>query len=121
MFINFSNHPADKWSPEQRHAAESLAGRIVDVSFPNIDPASSSEDVKRLALEYFDRIVEDSPDNNHDVIHVAGEMTFVYHFVKLCERSGIPCVAATTERMVKENPDGTKTVAFEFKQFRSYF
>ena len=121
MFINFSNHPSDRWSEEQRAAAKELGGDIVDVSFPNIEPASSLEDVKRLALEYFDRIVEDSPDDNHDVIHVMGEMTFVFCFVGLCKSAGIPCVAATTKRVAVENPDGSKTSVFEFVQFRPYF
>ena len=116
MFINLSNHPADRWSAEQRDAAQALGGEIVDVPFPNIDPNASHKDVNDLARKIFDQIVNDAV-----AVHVAGESTFVYTFVRMCQSVGIPCFAATTERMVVENPDGTKTVAFEFKQFRPYF
>jgi len=120
MFINFSNHPSDRWSAEQRDAAVELGGNIVDVPFPNIDPASSLDDVKRTALAYLDKIVNDTSEENY-VIHVAGEMTFVYCFVSLCQSAGVLCVAATTERVVEENPDGSKTSKFRFVKFRPYF
>jgi hypothetical protein len=120
MFINFSNHPSDRWSEEQRFAAVELGGKIVDVPFPNIEPTALLDDVKRLALVYFDKIVDDNQDENY-VIHVAGEMTFVYRFVSLCQSAGVLCVAATTERVVAENPDGSKTSTFRFVKFRPYF
>lgn len=40
---------------------------------------------------------------------------------QLLEKRGILCVASTTERIVTENPDGSKTTVFRFIQFRPYF
>ena len=116
MFINLSNHPSDRWSEDQRKAAHSLAGYIQDLPFPQIDPNASRKDVERLALEYFEKIKKYACP-----VHVMGESTFVYHFVKLCEQDGIPCYASTTKRVAMENPDGSKTSVFEFVQFRRYF
>jgi hypothetical protein len=50
-----------------------------------------------------------------------GEFTFTYQFVKEMEKRNIPCVASTTERIVTDNPDGSKTTVFKFVQFRPYF
>jgi hypothetical protein len=69
---------------------------------------------------YLDKIVNDNQGENY-VIHVAGEVTFVHHFVLLCQSAGVLCVAATTERVVVENPDGSKTSTFRFVKFRPYF
>ncbi len=40
---------------------------------------------------------------------------------QLLEKLGILCVASTTERIVTDNPDGSKTTVFMFVQFRPYF
>lgn len=37
MFINFTNHSSEKWSGEQRMAAERY-GEIVDIPFPSVPP-----------------------------------------------------------------------------------
>ena len=49
-----------------------------------------------------------------------GEMTFTYNLVQKLNSYGHYCVASTTERVAVENPDGSKTVQFEFVQFREY-
>jgi len=49
-----------------------------------------------------------------------GKFTFTYQFFKEMEKRSIPCVASTTERIVTENPDGSKTTLFKFVQFRPY-
>jgi len=116
MLINLSNQPASSWSQEQWDAADSFTNYVIDVPFPDIDPNASLEDVARLAQDIFEKIKDDA-----GIVNIAGEMTFVYAFVKLCEAADIPCVAATTERMVAKNDDGTETVAFKFVQFRQYF
>lgn len=53
-------------------------------------------------------------------IHVMGEMTFVYQFVKLATAAGLRCVASTTERRAVDHPDGSKTSEFRFVRFRDY-
>jgi hypothetical protein len=123
MLINLSNHPLAKWSPEQRKAAEQLYGTVQDVPFPSIDPAGSLESVMNLVHETAQNcinLLHRSSEQLH-AIHVMGEFTFTYLFVKEMEKRGILCVASTTERLVTDNPDGSKTTVFKFIQFRPYF
>lgn len=38
MLLNLSNHPSSLWCDEQKKAAETLFGEIVDLPFPQVDP-----------------------------------------------------------------------------------
>lgn len=119
-FINLSNHPSNKWSDAQRDAAKKY-GEIVDIPFPQIDPNATFDDVFKLANKYIDEIYNKYCEREDDklVIHVMGELTFVYNFVTFADYYGITCVASTTERIVEEH-DGVKTSIFKFIQFRKY-
>lgn len=123
MLLNLSNHPLSKWSAEQRLAAERLYGSVQDVAFPDIDPAGSLESVSNLVQETVHRCVDllDSSSEKPHAVHIMGEFTFTYLFVREMERRNILCVASTTERIVSDNPDGSKTTVFKFVQFRPYF
>jgi hypothetical protein len=57
MLINLSNHPSSGWSETQLKAAREW-GRIVDISFPVIDPEDDSENIKQLAVDYLCKIDE---------------------------------------------------------------
>lgn len=117
-FLNFSNHPSSLWEESQLEAARQY-GDIADMPFPSIDPGASSETVKEMAKSYVHGILKIAKD--HDVtVHVMGEMTFVFTVVTQLEEKGIRCVASTTERIVKDNDDGTKTSEFSFVGFREY-
>ena len=121
VFINFSNHPSDKWSDAQRYDAENH-GEIIDVPFPEV-PADPHLNLDQLARESVDRIFEAAGDKI-PVVLVQGEMTLVYSVVSSLKKKGITCLAAISDRKVEEKtePDGTtkKVVTFEFKGFRSY-
>lgn len=121
VFINFSNHPSDKWSDAQIDEAENN-GEIVDVPFPEV-PADPHLSICQLAQESVDRILEAAGDKI-PVVLVQGEMTLVYSVVSSLKEKGINCLAAVSDRKVEEKtePDGTtkKVVTFEFKGFRSY-
>jgi len=124
MLLNLSNHPLSKWSPEQRQAAEREYQSVVDLPFPPQDPAASLEQVGRTVRATADeceRILSENAPGQRNAIHIMGEFTFTYLFVKEMERRGLPCVASTTERIVTDNPDGSKTTVFQFVQFRPYF
>lgn len=124
MLLNLSNHRLAKWSPEQHQAAERLYGSVQDVSFPAIDPNASFDDVARLAQESVQKclaLLHRSSQDACNAIHIMGEFTFTYLFVKEMERHNIACVASTTERIVTDHPDGSKTTTFKFVQFRGYF
>lgn len=49
MFVNFSIHPSEGWSEELLAVAHKY-GEIVDIHFPNIEPAFTSSMVNSLAF-----------------------------------------------------------------------
>jgi len=129
MLINLSNHPLPKWSENQRQAAEQQFGRIVDLPFPVVPTDAGLEQVVQLVEAHVEKCLQIISENdqsagaekgNKNAIHIMGEMTFVYQFVKKMSEQGILCVASTTKRIVEEKPDGTKLSRFEFVRFRPY-
>ena len=116
MLLNFTNHPYDNWTEKQKEEAIRLYGNVVDLPFPNIPPEATEEDIKQLAEEYLQKII----DLNPTAVHIQGEFTFTNRMVKLLTDAGITCIASTTNRIVVENPDGTRTYKFEFVRFREY-
>lgn len=133
MLINLSNHLLSKWDKLQREAAENTFGEIVDLPFPQVKPQDSLKSVTELVAQYTAKCAEligeqhnqdlqskQGSDQPRNAIHVMGEYTFTYQFVKEMERRGILCVASTTERRVVDSPDGSKTTYFDFVQFRPY-
>ena len=118
MLINLTNHPSTNWSESQLSAAKQY-GKIIDMSFPVIDPSADEEAIDLLANEYADRIKGMAKDADVTV-HIMGEMNFTYKTISLLKTSGIECVASTTLRKVKETPDGKRISEFEFVRFRKY-
>jgi hypothetical protein len=124
MLINLSNHPYEKWSKEQKSKARELFGSVADIAFPHINPAASEKEVLKTANEYFKKITqildECANEPKQNAVHIQGEFTFVFAMVTLFLKSGIRCVASTSERMVEELNSGEKIVKFAFIQFRDY-
>ena len=122
MLINLSNHPSTRWNEKQMNATIEEYGSVQDIQFPNIPPAATTKEVRQMAKTYVQQIRElaKNEDNQPFAAHVMGEMTFMFRVVKLLRRSGIECVASTTERNTIENDDGSKTFLFNFVQFRAY-
>lgn len=122
MLFNLSNHAVSKWSAEQKQAAIRHFGEIRDLPFPAIDPAANLDSIVTLANEYVQRCQTqfDNIQTPAHAIHIMGEMTFVYQFVKLATAAGLRCVASTTERRAVDHPDGSKTSEFRFVRFRDY-
>jgi hypothetical protein len=125
MLLNLSNHPLAKWSANQRGAAEGFFGTIVDILFPALDPRASLTETEKIVHDYVQlciaHLTQADDYAKENAIHIMGEFTFTYQFVKEMEKRNIPCVASTTERIVTDNPDGSKTTVFKFVQFRPYF
>lgn len=117
IFINLSNHPSNGWSGEQVSAAR-IFGKIVDMAFPMVDPYATADEVKHLAEECVERIMEFGAPVDLTV-HIMGEMTLTYSIVAALCQLGVHCVASTTERFVTE-VDGKKVSEFHFVQFREY-
>lgn len=119
MFVNFSNHPSAQWSAAQQAAAQ-YWGNVVDVAFPDIDPAADETALDSMAAAYVHHILHLNPD----VVLCQGESTFVYRVVRRLEEQGIPVLAACSRREVQETtrPDGStlRQSVFVFAGFRRY-
>src|SRR5690606_5486998 len=115
MLLNLSNHPSSNWPAEQTTAATKRYGSIEDLPFPNVPPEATSDQVRQLAEQFYNKIRKMDPQ----AIHIMGEMTFTFALVNMLMAVGYPCLASTTNRIVEER-DGKKIVQFEFLQFRSY-
>lgn len=114
--LNLSNHPSDSWPADQRKAARTAYGKVADLPFPHIDPAWDQNKLGALAQHYYEEVRARRPA----AVHLMGEMTFTYALVQKLKAAGIPCLASTTERLVREE-NGQKIVQFCFVQFREYF
>lgn len=122
MLINLSNHEFARWSEKQKQAAVQLYNDVRDFAFPAIDPKFDLRDVTTLVEKYLQNCREMLHSRTHEnnAIHVMGEMTFVYQFVRRASAAGLRCVASTTERIAVDKPDGTKVSEFRFVRFREY-
>lgn len=116
--LNISNHPSTKWTAAQVNAAKALDGReVVDFPFPNVPPTATIEDVMSLARDMLTKALA----TGERVAMVQGEFSLTFGLTRMLLMGGVGVVVATTERKVIENADGTKTVTFEFVQFRPVF
>ena len=123
MLINLSNHPYSQWSEKQKETAETLYGDVVDLPFPFVKPELSTDEVKQLVSDYYDRALsifeKYKDDNKQHVVHIQGEFTFVFHLVTLLKNTGTKCVASTSRRDIQQV--GTKKIInFNFIRFREY-
>lgn len=118
MFLNISNHVSSKWSSEQLAAAKELGGEVRDIPFPAVPPTATTAEVHQMADEliYYEMAGMAIPP----VVMVQGEMTLTHYLVSELKARDWCVVAACSERNTIENPDGTKTVRFQFVQFREY-
>ena len=114
--INLSNHPSAFWSEEQKQTCTTL-GDIVDMNFPNVDPAWDENDIAQVADEICSRITQ-----LKDVVavHVAGEHTLTFAIVVRLLRAGYRCLTSTTERNSVNLPDGRIVKTFSFVRLRDY-
>lgn len=113
--INLSNHD---FLPEQHAAAKEMFGEdlnYIKIPFPIIKPDLTVEGVIEIVKEYLDKILSLNPQ----VVHIAGELVFVYNMVTMLQIKGILTIASTTSRIVEEDGD-TKVSKFRFMQFRKF-
>jgi hypothetical protein len=115
LFLNISNHPSASWAAPQRAAAAALAPRIVDVPFPEVPPEEGTEDLAGV----IDTVLDSLPAGATHAM-VSGEYVTTTLVVQQLQRRGVTCVAATTRRVVEEQPDGLKKSRFVFVRFREY-
>ncbi len=121
MLINLTHHPFAAWPDEQKRAVERY-GNITDLPFPRVAPEAGAEDVAALAEQYIVRCTKLMAEKNdkQNAVHIMGEMTFVYQFVRQATERGFTCLASTTRRAVDWDETGNKVSRFEFIRFRKY-
>ena len=119
FFINHTNHPSERWSGEQRKAAQ-VYGEILDIPFPAVDAEATSAEVATQVEENLEKILVLEPA----AVLCQGEFNYTFALVEQLKNLGITVVAATSERVVADEilPDGsTRQVStFRFVQFREY-
>lgn len=122
MIINLSNHPLKDWTEEQATAARQQYNTIVDIPFPDVDPDWEISTVSNLVKIFAKRCLQtlEKSTDPQNAIHVMGELTFCFQFVRLMQQHGIVCLASTTERIAEVSADG-KVSRFVFRTFRPYF
>ena len=118
MFINLTNHPSDRWSEEQRKAAEAF-GKIVDIPFPLVNENATEAEIEQLAGQYSASILGMGKSKDL-IVHVMGEQTFCYALVSKLQKEGIRCIASCTKHDSFINEDGQKVSTFHFTRFREY-
>ena len=119
MFINYSHHPSSAWEEEQLSAAKQY-GEVEDLQFPDVPPYADTEAIMKMAECQVQLIAQKCPK----AVMCQGEMTMVYHVVRLLKEQGIPVLCACTERVsceyLLENGIKEKRSQFRFVQFRPY-
>lgn len=119
VFVNYTNHPSDKWSKAQLKAARDY-GEVIDMPFPDISPNASESDISSLAEKACQKLEQLSPA----AVLCQGEFSFVYQIVRRMTKRKIPVLAACSERIVAESTDENgvthRTSEFKFVQFRQY-
>lgn len=113
-FVNFTNHPSENWNADQKHAALKY-GSIVDIMFPQVDPKATEADIKALAEKYVSEILKLRPE----AVLCQGEFNLCYVVINMLKAEGVTVVAACSNRVVKDTPEG-KISKFVFVQFREY-
>ena len=116
MLINLTNHPSALWTREQREACAGFDG-IVDMEFPDVDPAWDEDDIVRAADEICLRLAS---MEGLEAVHIAGEHTLTFAIVVRLLKAGVRCLTSTTERSSVDLPDGRIIKTFKFVRLRDY-
>lgn len=118
ILLNISNHFYSDWSEKQKNAAIQF-GECIDLQFPAIDPEADKYAISTLADQFIDQIsILYNPDKT--VVHLMGEMTFLYSLLVRLKRMGYKVIASTTNRIVQQIGKDQKEVRFDFIRFREY-
>ena len=113
-FVNFTNHPSDKWDAEQRRCAQEY-GELVDLPFPEVDAEADETVINEMAASYVRKIV----DLNPGAVLCQGEFCLAFQVASALKAQGITVLAACSKREVKVYGD-RKEAFFKFVRFRKY-
>ena len=112
--INISNHPSSGWSEEQKEGW----GSIIDIPFSSIHYDSN---FNAIADSIYDTIRYKHHRTPMDcTVMCQGQHVATFSIVALLLTLGFNVLSAYTERIVTENPDGTKLSKFVFGGYQVY-
>lgn len=117
--INFSNHPYHSWSSDQKKCAQKYFKKIKDISYPYIEPNYNGNDLTMLKNIYLPMILE-SGTNFETMIHIMGELRFVYIMVNELQNLNYTCLVSINDRQVIDLGNGEFLKKFSFKGFAPY-
>jgi hypothetical protein len=125
MLINLTDLPSAKWSNKQKQAAEDEFGKIVDFTFPKINPNATAEQVNTLAKQYFEKIRKEFGkygviSQSNCAIHIKGEFTFCFPLINLLLHKNYRCVESIMEYIITEENNFKKDAQPQFVQFRDF-
>ena len=126
MLINFTNHPSEKWTDDQKNSATRLYGGVRDLPFPAVPANAGTPEIIAMAEGAIDKILaikEENIDTETFAVMVQGEFTLTYAVVRRLLDRKIKAVSAVSERNVieqVENGEVRKTIVFRFGGFREY-
>lgn len=119
MFINYSNHPSDRWSKEQYGAALEY-GDVYDMPFLSVPPQYTREQVQQMAKSEAVKIASKKPT----AVLCVGDFSMTYALVNELKKRGITVLSACSERETVETTNDAgetvKTAVFKFVRFREY-
>lgn len=113
-FVNFTNHPSDKWEPQQRQSALAY-GEIIDMPFPEVKAEADEDEIAEMAADCVHKILELDPCS----VLCQGEFCLTFQVVKMLKEQGITVLAACSRREVRVYGN-KKEVTFRFVRFRRY-
>ncbi|MDP2692015.1 MAG: TIGR03986 family CRISPR-associated RAMP protein, partial [bacterium] len=76
MLINLSNHPFENWGENQKRTALELFGRVIDKSFPAIDPESDLDYIQNLSESIYEDLIKSFGQSLQ--VHIMGEFVLTY-------------------------------------------
>lgn len=125
MLINFSRYPLVQWSAHQKEEAIRIYGKIEEVAFPEVPVEADVAYIEDLAERCFIRIsavLEEYAAHQGEklAVLVEGEPTLTFAVVRLLQKEEITCIVPAMERRVRQLPNGSTEVSYEFFRFREY-
>ena len=124
VVINTTNHPSMFWDEKMRRDVlnTTRAAFVSDVGIPIVTGNMTSDEIRRIAIDCFERITLDffeKPNIKLSGIICQGESSFCDAFVQLCQKASLPVYCSTSNRIVK-TVNGKKASEFQYEALRKY-
>lgn len=122
LVINVANHPSSTWSTKQKaYFGDDVV--IVDIPHPAINPKCTADELDVASFGFADwlvSLVNGKVDKTRVCFVIAGAQGFIFRVVGFLMMANYNVFEATSERNTTLNPDGSKTVKFDFVDLRSF-